>query len=93
MNPLKNIQYIEKLHDARWEKRRQQIFIRDRFRCLNCGSTDNLQVHHRQYHYVSKKEMYVDPWEYPDELLVTLCEKCHTKGHELYLVPVKLIAL
>jgi hypothetical protein len=33
-------------------------------------------VHHRIY--ISKKE----PWDYPDDLLVTLCEGCHILERE-----------
>ncbi len=83
--------YSQKLSDARWEKRRQQILVRDRFRCINCNSSENLQVHHRQYHYLLEEKRYADPWEYSDELLITLCETCHRKGHTLYDVPVKYV--
>jgi hypothetical protein len=31
------------------------------------------------------------PWEYPDRLLVTLCESCHQKGHKVFNVPIKFI--
>jgi hypothetical protein len=27
------------------------------------------------------------PWDYTDNLLITLCEKCHQKGHKQYKVP------
>lgn len=91
MKQITEEMYREKLNDARWEKRRQQILVRDRFRCLNCSSNENLQVHHRQYHYLQAENRYADPWDYSDELLITLCEACHQKGHTLYAVPVKYI--
>lgn len=44
---------------------------RDSFKCRSCGSDDKtLHVHHIKY--VSS-----DPWDHPDKILVTLCEKCH----------------
>lgn len=62
--------YSEKLKDPRWQKRRLEIMQRDEFRCRICRDEKNtLNVHHCNY--------YGDPWEAPDEDLVTLCESCH----------------
>jgi len=91
MNPVTEEIYAEKLNDPRWEKRRQQILIRDRFRCMNCNSNENLQVHHRQYHYLPNQKRFIEPWDYSDEVLITLCADCHRKGHAQYVVPVKFI--
>ncbi len=64
--------YIEKLKDPRWQRRRLDILNRDDFTCQKCFDKETtLHVHHRWYK--SGKE----PWEYPDDILVTLCEKCH----------------
>lgn len=64
--------YSDKLKDPRWQKKRLEILNRDGFRCLACGDTKNtLHVHH--CYYVSKRE----PWEYPNESLLTFCAKCH----------------
>lgn len=64
--------YLELLKDPRWQKKRLEIMKRDEFRCRLCLDTKtSLQVHHK--HYVYGKE----PWEYPNEDLVTLCEECH----------------
>jgi len=64
--------YNELLKDPRWQKKRLEIMQRDGFQCCLCGDTEStLNVHHKYYIY--KK----DPWDYPDELLVTLCEYCH----------------
>lgn len=63
--------YSEKLKDPRWQKKRLEIMNRDGFRCRDCGSdTDTLHVHH--CHYAKG-----DPWETPDEFLLTVCELCH----------------
>lgn len=62
--------YGEKLKDPRWQKRRLQVFERDEWACQLCSSTDStLNVHHRWYQ--------GEPWDAPDEALVTLCEPCH----------------
>lgn len=64
--------YSEKLKDPRWQRRRLEIMQRDGFHCMDCGSEDcSLNVHH--LHYLSGKS----PWEYPEELLLTVCEDCH----------------
>lgn len=64
--------YQEKLKNPKWQKKRLQILERDNFKCQSCGSDKNtLHVHHRFY----KKGL--NPWEYPDISLLTLCEDCH----------------
>lgn len=69
-------EYGEQLKDQRWLYIRERILERDKWNCCNCGSKRNLQVHHRRY---IKGRM---AWEYNDEFLVTLCDKCHKKVHE-----------
>jgi glutaredoxin len=65
--------YIEKLKDPRWQKKRLKIFERDDWQCTHCHSTEKtLHVHHIDY------EKGLEPWEYKDEMLQTLCEECHT---------------
>lgn len=62
--------YAEKLRDPRWQKRRLHILERDGWRCARCDADDKmLVVHHVWYHR--------EPWEAPDEALITLCEECH----------------
>ena len=64
--------YSEKLKYPRWQKKRLEIFQRDEFKCQSCGNTEKtLAVHHRIY--LRGK----DPWDYPNELLITLCCVCH----------------
>lgn len=67
-----NNAYAEKLKDPRWQKKRLEILSRDEFVCQSCFSdTKTLHVHHRRY--LPGKE----PWDIPNDLLVTLCEICH----------------
>lgn len=64
--------YAEKLKDPRWQKKRLQILERDGWACQICDDTGSmLVVHHCDY------QRDKDPWDYPDELLITLCEHCH----------------
>jgi hypothetical protein len=68
--------YGDKLKDPRWQRRRLEIMQRDNFRCLVCmEETKTLHVHHN--YYLSGRE----PWDYPDECLITVCEGCHEYEH------------
>ncbi len=68
----KQIEYAQKFKDPRWQKLRLKILKRDEFCCQSCGDPDStLHVHHR--YYLALKE----PWDYPLEAFVTLCEDCH----------------
>jgi hypothetical protein len=71
------ISYGELLKDPRWQKKRLYIMGRDEFSCKKCGdSKSTLSVHHR--HYLPARL----PWDYPDELLVTLCDPCHKEEED-----------
>lgn len=83
-----NISYNELLQSENWQKRRRQILVRDGYQCLRCGSNENLNVHHRQYHIFAKTGEFRKPWEYEGTNLVTLCRVCHHKGHQFFKVPV-----
>lgn len=65
--------YREKLLDPRWQKRRLHILERDGWECVLCG-VDNLTLHVHHKRYIRGKQ----PWDAPDDALVTLCERCHT---------------
>lgn len=69
--------YSEKLRDPRWQKKRLEIFARDKWKCSICHSSEKeLQVHHLVY---SRR----DPWDYPDECYQTLCAECHEERQVL----------
>jgi hypothetical protein len=64
--------YAEKLKDPRWQKKRLEIMQRDEFMCRVCQDDEStLNVHH--YYYKSG----IEPWEYDNNDLITLCESCH----------------
>lgn len=66
--------YSDKLKDPRWQRKRLEIMQRDDFTCRNCGAKDKtLNIHHIRY------LKGLEPWEYKEFYLVTLCEECHTK--------------
>ena len=73
----KQIAYREKLKNPLWQKKRLFLLARDSWKCQMCGcENEMLSVHHR--HYLVGR----DPWDYPDELLVTLCDTCHKKEEQ-----------
>lgn len=66
--------YREKIKDPRWQRKRLLIMDRDGWACQKCrDKTKCLNVHHKFY------IPGLEPWEYKDEDLVTLCEDCHEK--------------
>lgn len=70
--------YAEKLRDPRWQKKRLEVFERDQWACQSCGDYEStLIVHHRLY------LPHTEPWDYPEHLLVTLCEQCHDYQREM----------
>lgn len=76
------------LFDERWKEKRNIILARDNGQCVICGLNVELQVHHRQYHYVAALKKFQPPWEYPDNMLITLCNSCHQRGHSKFKVPI-----
>jgi 5-methylcytosine-specific restriction endonuclease McrA len=75
------------LFHPNWKSKRKEILSRDMHRCVNCKSEKDLQVHHRQYHFIVRENRFRLPWDYPGNLLITLCEPCHNRGHNKYKVP------
>ena len=62
---------INEFYDSpEWQAIRSMRFAKDGFRCVDCGSIDNLQAHH-----LSNFD-----YDNPDiDQLVTVCEKCHKR--------------
>jgi 5-methylcytosine-specific restriction endonuclease McrA len=74
-----NTKYAEELKHPLWQKKRLKIMQRDNFTCQNCDDKEStLHVHHLIY---LPKEDYPNPWDYPDTLLITLCDTCHKEEH------------
>lgn len=57
-----------------WQELRQACLKRDGYRCAQCGSAINLQVHHIHYPDVWGEESLDD--------LKTFCDDCHRKLHK-----------
>lgn len=66
--------YTEQMNQKGWKNKRVEILIRDQFKCQhnNCGAQKRLEVHHLDY---------IDDtliWNYPNDMLITLCHKHHS---------------
>jgi len=80
--------YGSLLFDPRWREKRAKILERDVHCCVICSSTEELHVHHRQYHFDQAAGAYKVPWDYADHLLITLCKSCHGRGHSKFKIPI-----
>lgn len=69
--------YKSKLKNPLWQKKRLEIMQRDGFKCVICNNHNSeLHVHHSFY------DRNIDnPWEYPDETMITICDNCHNDCH------------
>ena len=56
-----------------YEKLRQQVLRRDRWRCQSCGALANLEVHHLQFRSQQGDDS--------EQNLITLCVQCHARMH------------
>ena len=82
----KSSRYREMLALPQWQKRRLQMLEKAGWKCVECGAEEQqLHVHHKRYIAGAK------PWEYEDEDLAVLCERCHERAHgrELTAQPLK----
>ena len=75
--------YSDLLHTAEWRNKRERILKRDNYRCVYCGRRHvKLHVHHKYYSAYPNGAL-VDPWNYPDDALITLCAYHHQRIHAL----------
>lgn len=75
--------YNKELNSKEWKLKRLEVLQRDKYKCLECGISENLHVHHNYYTNGKKA------WEYPLKAFKTLCNKCHKKHHEENKIVVK----
>jgi 5-methylcytosine-specific restriction endonuclease McrA len=73
--PLRQRQPRLKLDPKEYAIVRKRVFERDGWRCQECGSMKNLQVHHM------KRRSQLGGDVMPN--LITLCVSCHEKRHRL----------
>jgi 5-methylcytosine-specific restriction endonuclease McrA len=73
MMPIQPKNSRVKLEPDAYDRLRIEILKRDHWRRQNCGSPQNLQVHHTQLRSHSGSDI--------EENLITLCDHCHVRAH------------
>lgn len=68
------VSYSDYLKSPYWKAIRRRILIRDGRRCQCCGSSEQLNVHHRCYDNLGH--------EFEDDL-ITWCRGCHAAHHQI----------
>lgn len=62
------------LSTDKFDQKRQAVLNRDNHKCVVCGKTTNLQIHHLTYMHV---------YDEPLDDLITLCDVCHSTYHNI----------
>jgi hypothetical protein len=70
---FKRPEYYGYINSKAWRARRKQYFERHGEQCEVCGSTDRVQLHHKNYISLGREK---------DRDLQALCEGCHQNEHE-----------
>lgn len=68
--------YKRYIRSPAWEKRKAVRMEIDGYRCVMCGETTALQVHHVSYRNLGHEDILRD--------LCTVCDACHVKIHKYY---------
>ena len=67
-------------HSQKWEKMREYILIRDKYKCQRCGETGILEVHHKIH--LTPDNIEDGNISLNENNLITLCRDCHFAIHE-----------
>jgi len=62
-----------RLDSELYEELRQRVLRRDNWRCQDCGTMSNLEVHHKEFRSHSGDDS--------EQNLITLCSACHASVH------------
>lgn len=70
--------YYQQLTSKEWLDKRTEILIRDEFKCQHpdCNKKTRLEVHHLDY------IPGIWLWNYPNDMLITLCNKHHNQEQD-----------
>jgi len=73
-----NTWYKTYLKSNHWKKTRAEVLTNNRRKCRICGSTNNLNLHHKKYRKFNRSVLYKET----KSDLRTLCNKCHNLWHK-----------
>ena len=65
---------------AAWQKMREYVLIRDKYKCTRCGRSGDLEVHHIVH--LTPENIFDSKVTLNDANLITLCRDCHFAVHE-----------
>lgn len=72
---LDDISYAEYLKSEEWQRIKRKALKREFYsKCLKCGATENLELHHRSYKWIGTKSAM--------QGLVPLCRTHHQQIHD-----------
>jgi 5-methylcytosine-specific restriction endonuclease McrA len=69
------MKYEEFLQTPYWVVIREYVLFKWNNKCAFCGSSENLNVHHRTYEHRGREHTHISD-------LVVLCNSCHAKFHD-----------
>lgn len=72
MSPSYKRRYLQ---STSWSVLRNYRLDKDNHKCAHCDSTQQLNVHHITYNNLGNED--------PDKDLITLCQQCHNKLHNI----------
>lgn len=79
----KPLTYEELLQTPIWYSKRNEIISKRGHKCEWCKAKKHLQLHHKYYLKYPNNQK-IEPWNYPDDAFIVLCESCHKKAHKKY---------
>ena len=86
ITPKVNI-YDILLQDSKWKYLSNKL--KEKYgKCQICGCKKNLQVHHK--YYLKYSDTMMNPWDYPEDAFIVVCDKCHKKLHEQHVNVIQL---
>lgn len=71
-----NKNYREYLKSNEWKEIKSLVLKRDGNKCIKCGSSNSLQIHHTTYVNIFNEAENLDD-------LITLCGRCHMEEHNI----------
>ena len=66
--------YVKTLNNDYHREVKRKVHLRDGFKCCDCGTKLNLELHHLSYKFKGSELEHM-------ETVVTLCGSCHQKRH------------
>lgn len=72
---LGSADYRRYMKSPEWAARKRGYFLNHARRCKACGSKSDIQLHHMNYARLGRER---------DSDMVALCERCHTRVHQLH---------